>query len=127
VISGTSTVERKRRADELVARARPPLTAGDAVGLLRDRRGTGDQPLPLGDRRAIDALIATHGVVMDTKRRTLWVSEAPHLLGRFVAFELERAFAVDYDPKRASALSPIPADALLTSGEYERHRAARLR
>jgi isopenicillin-N N-acyltransferase-like protein len=125
VISGTSTVERKRRADELVARARPALTAGDAVRLLRDRRGTGDQPLPLGDRRAIDALIATHGVVMDTKRRVLWVSEAPHLLGRFVAFELEQAFAADYDPKRASALAPIPEDELLTSGDYARHRAAR--
>jgi hypothetical protein len=55
----------------------------------------------------------------------LWVSEAPHLLGRFVAFELERAFAADYDPKRAPALAPIPEDELLTSGDYARHRAAR--
>ncbi|MDQ2647332.1 MAG: hypothetical protein M3020_26245, partial [Myxococcota bacterium] len=90
------------------------------VALLRDRRGVGGGELPLGDRRAIDALIATHGVVMDTGRRVLWVSEAPHLLGRFVGFELDRVFTPDYDPRK-NELASLPADALLTSGEYSRY------
>ena len=123
VIASTSTVERKRRADELVGRTTGRLSASDAVRLLRDRRGVGDQELPLGDRRAIDAMIATHGVVMDSGRRRLWVSEAPHLLGRFVAFDLERAFAPDYDPQAELVREPesIAPDELLTSGGYQRY------
>jgi isopenicillin-N N-acyltransferase-like protein len=125
----TSTLPRRSRGDELLSRLPAHLAAPDAVldavALLRDRKGTGDQSLSLGDRSAINALIATHGVVMDTKRRILWVSESPHLLGRFVGFDLNRAFAADYDPEHASDLQSIPEDPLLTSGEYGRFRAAK--
>jgi hypothetical protein len=119
----TSTLARHQRGTQLLARLPQKATVADAVALLRDRRGVNDAPLPLGDRRAIDALIATHGVVMDATDRTLWVSESPHLLGRFVAFELPRLLAADFDPlKDGSPLRAIPEDALLTSGEYERRR-----
>jgi hypothetical protein len=80
--------------------------------------------LPLGDRRAIDALIATHGVVMDTGSRMLWVSESPHLLGRFVGFSLDELLAADHDPSRVTRDLPTePEDSLLTSGEYDRWRS----
>jgi isopenicillin-N N-acyltransferase like protein len=125
VRAGTSTLPRRARADELVAELPLEVGASDAVRLLRDRMGRGGQVLPLGDRRAINALIATHGVVMDSARRTLWVSESPHLLGRFIAFDLARMLAPDYDPAQAAALTSIPADPLLTSGEYARWKAAR--
>ncbi len=121
----TSSVPRRKRGDELIAALHAPATAADAVRLLRDRRGVGGVKLALGDRRAIDALIATHGVVMDTAARVLWVSESPHLLGRFVAFDLKRMLRDDYDPRADSApLQAIPEDPLLTSGEYARWRAA---
>jgi hypothetical protein len=86
------------------------VTAASAVTLLRDRRGFGDRPLALGDRDAIDALIATHGVVMDTRARRLWVSVAPHLLGPFVAFDLGRMLADDYRPEPDLTLERIPSD-----------------
>src|SRR5690606_14004126 len=76
----TSTLPRRERADELVSESKGAMDAEGALALLRDRSAPGDKPLPLGDRRAIDALIATHGVIMETKSRVLWVSEAPHLL-----------------------------------------------
>ncbi len=102
-----------------------PDAVAFAVALLRDHKGVGDKALALGDRSAINALIATHGVVMDTKRRMLWVSESPHLLGRFVAFDLNRAFAPDYDPEHAAELQSLPEDPLLTSGQYARFHAAK--
>ncbi|HWZ90979.1 MAG TPA: C45 family peptidase [Polyangiaceae bacterium] len=124
----TSTLPRRARGDELLARLPDRVTAReaveDAVSLLRDRQGLGDAKLALGDRSAINALIATHGVVMDTKRRILWVSESPHLLGRFVAFDLKRAFSPDYDPEHAPELDSIAEDPLLTSGDYARWRSA---
>ena len=122
----TSTLPRRSRGDELLARLPARLSSdaavNDAVNLLRDRKGPGDAPLSLGDRNAINALIATHGVVMDTKRRILWVSESPHLLGRFVAFDLNRLLAADYDPEHALELPATTEDPLLTSGDYERFR-----
>ncbi len=125
----TSTLPRRERGDELLASLPAQLSAPeavvDAVALLRDREGEGGKQLALGDRSAINALIATHGVVMDTKRRVLWVSESPHLLGRFVAFDLNRAFAPDYDPEHPAQLQSIAEDPLLSSGEYERYKAGR--
>jgi hypothetical protein len=111
VLRETSTRARRARADELVARTPAPVEPARALSLLRDRAAVGDAPLPLGDRRAIDALIATHGVLFDTASRTLWVSEAPHLLGRFVAFDLEKMLDPSYVPG-SGALPALPADPL---------------
>ncbi|HKO46915.1 MAG TPA: C45 family peptidase [Polyangiaceae bacterium] len=127
VRAATSTLPRRTRADELLARLPARLSPSDAVNdaitVLRDRKGTGDRSLALGDRSAINALIATHGVVMDTQQRVLWVSESPHLLGRFVAFDLKRMLAPDYDPERVAELPASAEDPLLTSGDYARFRA----
>jgi isopenicillin-N N-acyltransferase like protein len=120
----TSTLDRWRRGQQLVGRLARPATVEDAVGLLRDRRGVNDLALPLGDRRAIDALIATHGVIMDTRERTLWVSVSPHLLGRFVAFDLAQLLDPRHEPpSSASPARSIPPDPLLTSGQYDRWRS----
>lgn len=93
----TTTLDRENRGLELLRALTEPVDAAKAVSLLRDRKGTQGKTLPLGDRRAIDAIIATHGVVMNTAAKILWVSEAPHLLGRFVAFDLRRLLAADFD------------------------------
>jgi hypothetical protein len=117
VMRETTTLARRSRADELVQRSQTPVSATAALALLRDRLGTGEVKLPLGDRRAIDALIATHGVIFDTRTKTLWVSEAPHLLGRFVAFDLWRMLADDYVPSQAP-LPALTADPLSREAEF---------
>jgi hypothetical protein len=112
----TSTLPRAARGKELVEKLDHPATVKDAVAMLRDRRAAGGGELPLGDRRAIDAIIATHGVVFDTTAKELWVSEGPHLLGRFVRFSLE---------KGGGPVATIAADPLATSEEYRRFVRAR--
>jgi hypothetical protein len=115
----TSTLARHRRGEALLAEHRGKLDTAAAVALLRDRNATGGDPLPLGDRRAIDALIATHGVVMNTRDRLLWVSESPHLLGRFVAFDLERLLSAEFEPEADSRQrETIAADPLLESPRF---------
>lgn len=117
----TSTLARERRGKQLLERLHGRADVETTVRLLRDRRGLNDAPLPLGSRDAIDALIATHGVVMDTTDRRIWVSEAPHLLGRFVAFDLRRLLAEDYDPAADREAPPfVPEDPLLKSEEYQK-------
>ena len=127
VRSKTSTLPRRSRGDELMSRLPAHLpraeAVADSVALLRDRKGVGDTSLELGDRSAINALIATHGVVMDTKQRVLWVGESPHLLGRFVAFDLKVVLAPDYDPEHAPEPEATGEDPLLSSGDYARFQA----
>lgn len=115
----SSTLARRARGDELVRGVTNPATAVDAVRLLRDRKGAGDTPLPLGDRKAIDALISTHAVVMETATKRLWVSESPHSLGRFVAFDLEKLFGQTADDPPPPH-DEIPPDPLLDTDEYKR-------
>lgn len=106
----TSTLARRARLDAW----RQALPAGGGtvealVDLLRDRTCPDGRPCPPGDRRALDAGIATHGVVADTTAKVLWVSAGPHLDGAFVAFDLQALFAADHDPAADPMPSTLPA------------------
>jgi hypothetical protein len=122
----TSTLPRRARGDVLVQSLATEPGVVSMVGALRDRKDASGTPLPLGARRAIDALIATHGVVMDTTTRALWVSEYPHLLGRFVRFDLKRLLADGFDPKTditaegGPGFAAVPADPILTDGTWDK-------
>lgn len=81
---------RQRRMEELVQEAAGQLDPLSVQAILRDKRGPGGQALGLGNRNAIDALIATHSVVVDATALILWVGVGPHALGRYVGFDLRR-------------------------------------
>jgi len=120
----TSTVSRRARLDELLASV-PPKSAGieEAVSMLRDHHCAGNASCELGDRRTVDALIATHGIVADTTDRALWVSAGPHLSGRFVRFDLRSIFAKGHDPTKDGEPSFIAEDPIMHDGRYEQGRA----
>ena len=89
VRANTSTVARRARIDELLAGVTPhTVTPRTALAMLRDHECAGGESCSLGDRRSIDAFIATHGIVADTTDRVLWVSAGPHLSGRFVKVDV---------------------------------------
>jgi hypothetical protein len=119
VLAVTTTRPRRRRLDELLAALPAGATAAQIVGVLRDRRGAGGAPLALGDRRAIDALIATHSVVMDATARVMWVSEGPHLVGRYVRFDLGTLLAPAFEPAPGQAVEALPEDPILRDGAYD--------
>jgi isopenicillin-N N-acyltransferase-like protein len=115
----TSTRSRRLRLDELLAQLPSGAGVEPIVGVLRDRRGVGGEERPLGDRRTLDALIATHSVVMDATARVMWVSEGPHLVGRYLRFDVGRLLDPSFTPSAADAVTALPADPLLTGGAYE--------
>lgn len=124
VESETTTVARLARASALVEPAAPHAvldTAAEWVAALRDRNSAQGEALPLGDRAAIDAQIATHGIVLNLSRLELWVSTSPNLLGKFVRFDLKTLL----DPKLTAPgerdpTADVAADPLLHSEEYLR-------
>ena len=123
----TSTLARRTRIDELLA-ALPPqsATVPRALDILRDHGCSGDA-CPVGDRRAIDAFIATHGIVADLTARTLWVSEGPHLSGRFVKVEpgllVRRSDGRPPDVPTVESVESLAPDPALGDGRYAEGRA----
>jgi isopenicillin-N N-acyltransferase-like protein len=115
----TSTLARRHRLDELLASLPPAADPQAVVGVLRDHRGLGGVELALGNRRAIDALIATHSVVMDVTARVMWVSEGPHLTGRYLAFDVGKLLDPAFEPSAADPVTAIPSDVILPSGAYD--------
>jgi hypothetical protein len=127
----TTTLARRTRIDELLAAV--PLksaTVPSALELLRDHGCSGSakgDACPLGDRRAIDAFIATHGIVADLTTRVLWVSEGPRLSGRFVKIDpatlVRRGDGQPPEVPTLESLESLPADAALGDGRYLEGRA----
>jgi hypothetical protein len=120
----TTTLARRARLDEMLAAVKPrEADVPRAVAMLRDHACSGGESCALGDRRSIDALIATHGVVADTTARVLWVSAGPHLSGAFVRFDLAALFAPGHDPATDPPPAALPEDPILHDGRYAAGRA----
>jgi isopenicillin-N N-acyltransferase like protein len=119
VMKVTSTLARRRRLDELLAALGPGVTVSNAIDILRDKRAAGGGELPLGHRSALDALIATHSVVMDTTARELWVSEGPHATGRYLRFRLRELLDASYVPNGPATVESLPPDDIAGDGRYE--------
>jgi len=115
----TTTLARRARLDELLAGIGPhEADVPRAVAMLRDHRCAGGVACGLGDRRTIDALIATHGIVADTTDRVLWVSAGPHLSGRFVRFDLKVELSPAHDPLADPPPEVTSEDPVLRDGRY---------
>ncbi len=119
----TTTLARRARLDEMLGTV-PPHSADvrTALSMLRDHKCAGGVACPLGDRRAIDALIATHGVVADLTDRVLWVNKGPHLSGEFVKLDLKSMFAPHHDPRLDARAETLDADPILLDGRYAEGR-----
>jgi tetratricopeptide (TPR) repeat protein len=108
-----TTLNRYKRVYELLKEYRGKMDKTNAVKILRDRRLSGGINLALGNRNALNALIASHSVIFLPKINTLYVGKAPHTLGRYVSFNIDKIFSNKKDTP-----SFIPADNILTSGKY---------
>jgi isopenicillin-N N-acyltransferase like protein len=107
----TSTLARRARIDELLASVAPhSMTPRGVLAMLRDHECAGGESCALGDRRAIDAFIATHGIVADATDRVLWVSAGPHLVGRFVKLDLRALLGPGVPPPLEAEPETLPED-----------------
>lgn len=90
-----TTVARLARMEELIREGTIDVTR--AAEILRDRDGVGGRDLPDGHESALDADIASHGVILDVTDRSILVSAWPNLSGGFVRFQLDRLLAGELD------------------------------
>lgn len=102
-----TTRHRLARMEELLARNLGQVDPRVAREILEDRKGVGDTLLPPGHRWALNADIATHGVVFDASNKRLWVSRYPNLAGGWVSFDMEGALAGDLEPTEVLAAGDL--------------------
>ncbi len=97
-----TTVARLARMEELIAPAHGPIDLPRALTILRDRAGVGGTALPAGHESALNADVASHGVVIDATARTITVSMSPNLSGGFARFSLDAFLAGNLDGERVA-------------------------
>lgn len=108
-IASSTTAQRLARMEELLQQRDGELDLEVAIDLLSDRRGIGGRRLPRAHRQALNADIATHGVVIDATTRTLRISRFPNLAGGWVELDLEEVIAGRLDTLKIR--DPIPGGA----------------
>jgi predicted choloylglycine hydrolase len=107
-----TSLVRSKRAEKLVADYKDKLTntknpAEIVLKILRDKGEEDGHPLHLGNRKAIDALIATHAVVYNMPNNIFYVSQGPGLTGSFNGYNLSESFA-QHRPVQTDVLPPDP-------------------
>jgi isopenicillin-N N-acyltransferase like protein len=97
-------------------------TVEKTVNILRDRRGVHNANIGEGNEKAINQLIAHHSIVFEPQKRIVWVSTAPWQLGKYVAYDLKKVFALQglkQDIEIADSNLTIAPDPYLLTPEYK--------
>jgi len=63
-----------------------------AVAILRNKEGLNDEAIGYGNEKALNQLLAHHGIVFQPSKRLVWVSSNPYQLGEFTAYDLNIVF-----------------------------------
>ena len=69
-------------------------TVQKTINILRNQKGLNNANIGMGNEKAINQLIAHHSIVFEPKKLLVWVSTAPWQLGEYVAYDLNKIFAI---------------------------------
>ncbi|MGO3181403.1 MAG: C45 family autoproteolytic acyltransferase/hydrolase [Aequorivita sp.] len=117
------------RMEELISKD-DKLDVADAVSILRNKKGLDNKEIGYGNERALNQLLAHHGIVFKPESRKVWVSSNPYQLGEFVEYDLDEIFNNrEGNPSITTLSSPkgnIPEDPFVHSKEYADYEAYRI-
>ena len=106
------------------------IAVDDAVAILRNKEGLDNKDIGFGNEKALNQLIAHHGIVFKPESGQVWVSSNPYQLGEFVAYDLNDIFADrDGNPSTTSLSDSdlnIPKDPFIQTQEYRDYEAYRV-
>ena len=89
----SASVYREQRIQELMNRA-GQLSPARVAAILRDQSGLRDQFIGHGNEKAVNQLISHHSVIFEPNKRVVWLAAAPWQLGKYVAYDLNKIFAL---------------------------------
>ena len=97
-------------------------TVQKTASLLRDRYGLNNTNIGMGNEKSINQLIAHHSIIFEPKKRIVWVSASPWQLGQFIAYDLDKVFALrglKHNSEICDSALTIPADSFLLSKDFQ--------
>ncbi len=103
-------------------------TVQKTVNILRDQKGLHNADIGMGNEKAINQLIAHHSVVFEPQKLLMWVSTSPWQLGKYVAYDLKKIFAMHgmkKDVEIADSNLTIAADSFLLTSSFQKFEAFR--
>lgn len=120
---------RYERMEELLSEI-PKITPEIAVDILRNKEGLNDKAIGYGNEKALNQLLAHHGIVFKPEERLVWVSSNPYQLGEFVAYNLNTVFENTQTNNTATSLHnddlTIEEDPFQYTQAYQNYEAYRL-
>ncbi|HMI08445.1 MAG TPA: C45 family peptidase [Flavobacterium sp.] len=121
----------KYRYDKLIEDfdENPKINPTIAASILRDRSGLNDEKIGYGNEKALNQMLAHHGVIFKPEQRLVWVSANPYQMGEFVCYDLNTIFGSEH-PDNVTSLAKaqldIPADPFLQTTEYKNYEQFRI-
>ncbi len=119
------------RMEELLGKVEK-VTPKKAVAILRNKEGLNNELIGYGNEKALNQLLAHHGIVFQPSKKMVWISTNPYQLGEFVAFHLDEVFV--NQSQKISTLSNadylIGKDPFVNSDkfiDYEKYRNEKVR
>ncbi len=125
-IANSHSDYRYKRLKELTTEANK-ITPTEAVNILRDRNGIDGKMIGFGNEKAINQLLAHHGVVFKPSEKLVWISANPYQLGEFVCYDLNNVFSGKIDKNNLGVSKfNIPADPFLLTEDYRNYERFRI-
>jgi predicted choloylglycine hydrolase len=108
----------------------PKVTPQVAVDILRNKEGVNNIPLGYGNDKALNHLLAHHGIVFQPSKRLVWVSAGPYQLGEFVCYDLNAIFGSKKTNDSIVSLEDetrnIAKDSFLETLDYQHYEQFRI-
>ncbi|KIO51149.1 acyl-CoA--6-aminopenicillanic acid acyl-transferase [Flavobacterium hibernum] len=127
-IANSHSKYRFDRMQELFAE-NPKINPKIASEILRNKEGLQNIALGYGNEKALNQLMAHHGIIFKPKEKLVWVSANPYQLGEFVCYNLDSIFK---DRKTNTAISfeqenlNIAKDPFLETTKYKNYQNFRI-
>ncbi|RUT70684.1 acyl-CoA--6-aminopenicillanic acid acyl-transferase [Flavobacterium cupreum] len=90
-IANSHSKYRFDRMQELIAES-PKINPEIASQILRNRDGLHNIALGYGNEKALNQLMAHHGIIFKPQEKMVWVSANPYQMGEFVCYNLDSVF-----------------------------------
>lgn len=97
-------------------------TVQQTINILRDRAGLHNANIGMGNEKALNQMIAHHSIVFEPKKGLVWVSTSPWQLGQFIAYDINKIFAMkglQQNTEVWDSVLTVPADTFLQTNDYK--------
>lgn len=104
------------------------LNPTNAADILRNKEGLNNKTIGFGNEKALNQLLAHHGIIFKPEQRMVWVSSNPYQLGEFVAYDLNKIFNTKETVFKTVGTNElnIPSDDFMYSKEFYNYEEYRI-